>query len=99
MDMQTIQVIEQGTDQGMGMAAGLSGALVALGAFIKNYTPINSDWIPSIILVLGVVAYVSTAGPITLSTIITGFGLAFAAVGVHAGTKSTVSAVKPKKKK
>lgn len=86
------------TTIGMTSAAGLSGILIALGMFLKHQTPLknHADWIPMILLVLGVGAFLTLSWPPTVNTVILAVGSALSAVGTYSTTKHTNAAVKPK---
>lgn len=77
-----------------GLAVGLSGILVMLGAFLKNNTPIDNNWIPLILLVVAIPTYLAMTWPVDLNGAIMAVGAALSAVGMHNGTRSTIAAVK-----
>lgn len=90
-------IAQQGTTGALGLAATLSGVLVALGLFLKHQTPLNPDWIPLVLLVLGMAAYLGSVWPPSVDSIITGLGVSLSAVGAYSGTKATTAAIKKPK--
>ena len=85
-------LIESGTNGAAGAAMGLSSVLIMLGAFLKHQTPIDNNWIPLILLVVGTVAYSAMAWPLDLNGAVMAIGSALSAVGIHTGTRSTINA-------
>jgi hypothetical protein len=65
--------------------------LVALGAFLKNQTPLKNDFIPLILVAVGLAAvmfYTRDFG--NVATWIAAAMTGFTAVGIHSGTQATV---------
>ncbi len=80
------------------ISATVSALLVALGAFLKNSTPLRNEWIPSVLLVVAIVATLGLTGAWTsFSVWIQAIGAGLAAVGLHSGTVATMGALKSKK--
>lgn len=85
-------MIESDTALGGGTAAGLAGILMMLGGFLKHHVPgLNSDWIPVILLAIAVPTYIALTWPPTVLSVVMAFGAALSAVGMHSGTRSTVT--------
>ena len=76
---------------------GLSGILLAFGVFLKNKTPINTEWIPMILLVIAVPVYLAASWPVDWNSGIMAVGSALSAVGAYELTRSTKNATQPKK--
>ena len=89
-------ILESGTTEAAGVAVGLSGLLLTFGVFLKNRTPINTEWIPMILLVIAVPVYTALSWPLSWESGIMAVGSALSAVGAFELTRSTKNAVGPK---
>ena len=87
-------IVDAGSQTGLITAAGLSGVLVALGAFLKTNTPLPNNYIPLALLVCGLAGYLAMSWPPSVESIITGIGASLAAVGAYQGTRNTKDALK-----
>lgn len=78
------------------ISATVAALLVGLGAFLKNQTPLNNNWIPSVLMLAAIAATLGlTGGWTSVETWIKAIMAGFTAVGVHSGTRSTMSAINP----
>lgn len=87
-------IVESGTVEAGGLAVGLSGTLVMLGAFLKNKTPINPDWIPMILLIVAIPTYIGLTWPVDFNGAVMAVGSALSAVGMYEATRGTKAATK-----
>lgn len=87
-------ILESGSEAAGGLAVGLSGVLVMLGAFLKNNTPIDNNWIPLILLVVAVPTYVAMVWPVDFNGAVMAVGAALSAVGMHNSARATTAAIK-----
>lgn len=77
------------------ISATVSALMVGLGAFLKSHTPLRNEWIPSILLVIAIVATLGlTNGWLSFEAWIKAIGAGLAAVGLHSGTVATREALK-----
>lgn len=75
-------------------SAMVAALLIALGRYLKNGTPLRNEWIPSILLLVAVVATLGlTQGWGEFRAWIAAIMAGLSAVGAHSGTRSTVAAV------
>ena len=88
-------IAESGSDAAAATAVGLSGTLLLIGTFLKNKTPINSEWIPLILIGLAVPSYIIMVWPVNFLGIVMAVGAAFSAVGMHSSAKSNPLKSKP----
>jgi hypothetical protein len=72
----------------------VAALLVGVGLFLKHQTPLPNNWIPSVLMVVAVGTVMGlTQGWGDFSVWIRAVMAGFAAVGAHAGGRSTKDAV------
>ena len=72
---------------------GIAGVLMGVGWFLKHRTPLTNDWIPVALVVIGGLFSCTLQGW-TITNAVEGVSAALISIGVHAGTRSTITATK-----
>ena len=66
-----------------------------IGTFLKHQTPINHNWIPTILVVIAIPSYIAMTWPVDFNAVVMAVGSALSAVGMYSSAKSNPLKPKP----